>query len=86
MRAFPLRLRHGHELVDHEGDCRAALTLLGGIALGVLGSDEGGGNTWHEELLEHIWQYQKLVVDMDPTGCRRLCNHLQELFTSLVES
>lgn len=67
-----------------EGDCRAALTLLGGIALGVLGSDDGGSNTWHEELLAHIWQYQKLVVDMDAVACRRLAHHLQQLFAPLV--
>lgn len=80
-------LAQGQALADaSEGNCRAALSLLGGFALGVLGDDEDGGNTWHEELQEHIWQYQKLVVDMDPAACRRLSNHLQELFTSLVDS
>lgn len=71
-------------LAASEQNCRAALSLLGGLALGALGDDEDGSDAWQEELLEHIWQYQALVVDMAPDACRRLAQRLEELFAPLA--
>lgn len=62
-----------------QGHCRAALTLLGGFALGVLG-DEDANNEWREELQAHLWQYQTVVVEMDANSCRRLAERLRQLF------
>jgi DNA-binding MarR family transcriptional regulator len=70
-------------LAASEENCRAALSLLGGLALGALGDDEDGSEAWQEELQEHLWQYQALVVDMAPSTCRRLAQGLEELFAPL---
>lgn len=70
-------------LAASEENCRASLSLLGGLALGALGDDDGS-EAWQEELLEHVWQYQALVVDMAPDACRRLAQRLEELFAPLA--
>ena len=82
------RLAHQVQQLLSPGDksCRTGLTLLGGFALGVLGEEGVQDDSWQHELLDHIWQYQALVVDMEAALCRRLARRLRDLFNPLVKS
>jgi len=73
-------------LTGSDQNCRVGLSLLGGFAMGVLGDDEGGSDAWRQELLDHILQYQTLVVDMAPAACKQLAQRLDALFAALDES
>ena len=75
-----------HLLSPEAQNCRAGLTLLGGYALRVLGEQDDGDDAWQQELLDHIWQYQALVVDMEPAACRRLAQRLRDLFHPLADA
>lgn len=71
-------------LTQQDVDCRVGLSLLGGVALGVLHDEAADDAAWGEELQEHLWQYQALVINMTPEECRRLAEHLRELFAPLA--
>ncbi len=77
-------LQQAHSLLaSGEHNCRTALALLGGFALGVLGVDENDDAHWREELQAHLWQYETLVISMDAAACTRLLERLRELFAPL---
>lgn len=65
-------------------DCRASLSLLGGLALGIL-LDEAEDEQWVRELLAHVRHYQRLLLEMRPERCRRLADTLQKVFAPLLE-
>ncbi|MFW6070152.1 MAG: hypothetical protein ACOC9X_03815, partial [bacterium] len=44
------------------------------------------GETWEHEWLEHIWRYQGLVLDMDPSTCNRLAARLHDVFIPFDDS
>ena len=67
-------------VASSEENCRAGLSLLGGFALAVLGDEEDENEAWQQELRDHVWQYQALVLDMAPAPCRRLAGRVGELF------
>lgn len=94
MTVIALRLRHhasrqllagylDHFLSREGRSCRSGLSLLGGFALGVMAEEDGADEAWEQELLEHVWQYQTLVVDMDPATCRRLALLLEDVVAPL---
>lgn len=92
--ALRLRRRSGRkllldyldELLPAAGDgCRASVTLLGGFALGVLADEVEGDEKWTQELFEHVRRYQQLVLEMEPSVCRRLARQLEETFALLRE-
>lgn len=63
--------------------CRPGLTLLGGYALALLSNERHGDEAWQRELLDHVWHFQALVIDMDPATCRRLARRLRDTFDPL---
>lgn len=78
--------RQVQELLSEQNEpCRAGLSLLGGVALGALGEEAANDEAWRQELQEHLWQYETLVLDMEPGECRRLVGYLQELFAPLAK-
>jgi len=94
MTVIALRLREqaGRQLLFHylpeilspvREDCRASLSLLGGLALGIL-LDEAGDEQWARELLVHVRHYQRLLLEMRPERCRRLADTLQKVFAPLL--
>ena len=86
-RSRRLLLQHLDRFLARKGQsCRSGLSLLGGFALGVLADEDDADKAWEEELLEHVWQYEALVVDMDPATCRRLAERLREVFAPLNEA
>ncbi|MDT8304411.1 MAG: HTH domain-containing protein [Anaerolineae bacterium] len=79
-----LLLEHLERFLSRQGSsCRSGLSLLGGFALGVLAEEDGADEAWEQELLDHVWQYETLVVDMDAPTCRRLAARLEEVFAPL---
>lgn len=72
-------------LSEQNEPCRAGLSLLGGVALSVLGEEAANDEAWRQELQEHLWQYEALVLDMEPGECRRLAGYLRELFAPLAK-
>ncbi len=78
--------RQVQALLSEENEpCRVGLSLLGGVALGVLGERAASEEAWWRELQDHVWQYETLVLAMDPEECRRLAGHLRELFFPLAK-
>jgi len=61
------------------------LSLLGGFALGILANENIDDRDWGRELIEHVSQYQALVVNMNPRLCRKLAASLREVFKPLEE-
>jgi DNA-binding MarR family transcriptional regulator len=61
------------------------LSLLGGFALGILANENIDDRDWGRELIEHVSQYQTLVVNMNPRLCRKLAASLREVFKPLEE-
>ena len=62
---------------------RSHLTLLNGMALGLLASaHEIHDNTWWDELLEQTEQYHALISAMDTADCQRLAEIIPLLLTS----
>jgi hypothetical protein len=73
------------QLVPSSGAaCRSQLGLLAGFTLGLLADENNSDQIWEIELLEHVKRYQAIVVDMDPSMCRRLATHLMKVFSPLV--
>lgn len=72
-------------LSEKNEPCRVGLSLLGGVALGVLGESAASDEAWWKELQDHVWQYETLVLEMEPQECRRLAGHLRELFLPLAK-
>lgn len=75
------------QVLPASGDaCRSSLSLLGGFALGVLAEEVDYDREWDYELLQHVLQYQALVIDMKPAQCRRLADSLRSVFAPLLEA
>ncbi len=66
------------------GGDQAGLSLLGGWALSTLDAETKAGDAWRQEALAHLRRYQALVIEMDPTLCRRLSEGLCEIFAPLL--
>jgi DNA-binding PadR family transcriptional regulator len=94
--ALNLRRRSGRQILlkqvrkllasEDDRSCRPGLSLLGGFALGVLAEESHRDQAWEQELLDHVWQYQALLIEMEPAACQRLAQRLRELFGLLAES
>jgi DNA-binding Lrp family transcriptional regulator len=72
-------------LPGEEENVRANLTLLGGIAFGLLVQEDGSSREWSQMLLEHVRQYQEFVVTMTAVQLRRLAELLIVIFKPLNE-
>jgi DNA-binding PadR family transcriptional regulator len=59
---------------------RANLSLLGGIAMGLLAQENSDDPEWGFELLEHVKRFQSHVVDMEPKDRHQLAINLLEVF------
>jgi len=86
--ALRLKERSGRRLLlDHlpqllpasDAAYRPNLSLLGGFALGVLADESGEDHEWESELLDHVRQYQALVIDMEPILSKRLATYLRKI-------
>jgi hypothetical protein len=62
---------------------RLQLILLAGFALGILASEQHGDANWEQELLEHVKQYQSIVIGMSLTDCRQLAHALEKVLAPL---
>ena len=65
---------------------QANLTLLGGLAFGLLVQQETADQEWSQMLLEHAQHYQNLVIQMTPEECASLAEALISVFAPLMES
>jgi hypothetical protein len=65
---------------------QANLTLLGGLAFGLLVQQEATDQEWSQMLLEHAQHYQNLVIQMAPEECASLAEALISVFAPLMES
>jgi hypothetical protein len=93
--AIRLRERFGqHVLLTYlpqvlsadDPDPQANLTLLGGLAFGLLVQQETADHEWSQMLLEHAQHYQGLVIRMTPEECALLAEALISVFAPLMES
>ena len=69
-----------------EADNQANLTLLGGLAFGLLVQEETTDHEWSQMLLEHAQHYQSLVIQMGPEECTQLAGALVSVFAPLAVS
>ena len=93
--ALRLRERAGQEklietmpqlLATGEKLTRANLTLLGGFAFGLLVQEESSNEEWSQILLEHVQQYQELVMGMTVDEIAQLADALMSVFAPQGES
>jgi hypothetical protein len=93
--ALRLRERAGHEkliatmpqlLASDEKLARANLALLGGFAFGLLVQEESSNGEWSQMLLEHVRQYQALVMGMTADEIEQLTDALLSVFALQGES
>ncbi len=93
--AIRLRKRIGqHALVTYlpqllsssDPPSQADLTLLGGLAFGLLVQEENTDQEWSEMLLEHAQHYQDLVIQMSSEECGQLADALITVFAPLMDS
>ena len=78
-----LLIRHLPQILAPAAEeCRASLSLLGGIALGLL-LTEAEDEQWGQELTAHVRHYQRLLLEMSPERCRHLAETLQRVFAPL---
>jgi hypothetical protein len=73
-------------LPDARSASKTDLTLLGGIALGILALEDEGDLDWMAELLKHVQTYTDIVINLDVEKCRLLGDHLKNVFASLEGS
>ena len=73
-------------LPENRAASRTDLSLLGGIALGILALEDEGDLEWKAQLLEHVQIYMDIVISLDVDKCRSLGDHLKNVFTLLGES
>lgn len=62
------------------------LSLLGGVALGILTNENIDNRGWGRELIERVSQYQALVINMNSQLCRKLVVSLREVFKTLEKN
>ncbi len=67
-------------LQAEEGTMRANLAILGGFGLGLLIHIETRPDTWSQMLLEHVQQYQDLLMGMTQAEIGQLADSLRALF------
>jgi hypothetical protein len=72
--AMPQMLAAGEKLA------RANLALLGGFAYGLLVQEESGNGERSQMLLEHVRQYQALVMGMTADEIAQLADTLMSVF------
>jgi len=73
-------------LAKDENDTKAKLTLLGGFAFGLLVQEEATNDEWSQMLLEHVQQYENLVMQMSSEACGQLVEALEAVFSPLEVS
>lgn len=73
-------------LSGDDPDNQANLTLLGGLAFGLLVQEETTDREWSQMLLEHARHYQNLVIQMTPEECKELAQALVSVFAPLTVS
>jgi hypothetical protein len=93
--ALRLRERAGQEkliatmpqlLATGDKFARTNLALLGGFAFGLLVQEESGDGEWSQMLLEHVRQYQALVMGMTADEIAQLADALLSVFAPQCES
>ncbi len=72
-------------LSSEEPTSQADLTLLGGLAFGLLVQEETTDPAWSAMLLEHAQHYQDLVIQMRPEECDQLSEALINVFSPLID-
>jgi len=75
-----------HLLASGEELARPNLALLGGFAYGLLVQEESSNGEWSQMLLEHIRQYQTLVMGMTADEITLLADALLSVFSPQGES
>jgi hypothetical protein len=92
--ALRLRQRTGRQLlVKYLGELlsgldaasRSNLSMLGGLAFGILAEESGEDSDWVRELFDHVRQYQSMLIEMDDSLRQRLVEHLIEVFGPLLQ-
>ena len=92
--AMRLRKRYGQSalmeylpqlLADDPEHERSNLTLLGGLAFGLLVQEETSDHEWSQMLLEHAQHYQSLVIQMAPDECSELSQALARVFFQIPD-
>ena len=64
----------------------ANLSLLGGLALGILAQEESDDQEWSQMLLEHMLQYQEVVRGLSADESRLLADELIAVFSPLTKN
>jgi len=64
---------------------RPGLLLLGGFGLGLLANDHSIVLEMNQLFLEHIQQYQTLVMNMEPALCILLAHSIREMFAQVFK-
>ena len=70
-------------LAEDGNHTRAKLTLLGGFAFGLLVQEGPANDEWSFMLLEHVQQYENLVMRMSSEACGQLVAALEAVFSPL---
>lgn len=73
-------------LAGDDPSSQANLTLLGGLAFGLLVQEETTDHEWSQMLLEHAQHYQSLVNQMTAEECESLAEALTNVFAPLMEN
>lgn len=73
-------------LSTDDANTQANLTLLGGLAFGLLVQEETTDHEWSQMLLEHAQHYQNLVIQTTPDECTELAQALVSVFAPLTVS
>lgn len=64
----------------------AKLSLLGGLALGILAQEETDDQEWSRMLLDHVLQYQEIVRGLASDESRLLTDELMAIFSPLTSN
>jgi DNA-binding MarR family transcriptional regulator len=73
-------------LPGYEASNRSSLIMIGGFTLGLLADESAKDQVWGQELIDHVKQVQRLVVEMDDESCLHLAVSLKEVFSTLEDN
>lgn len=91
--ALRLRRRTGRRLLvqylnellpDVDASNRANLSLLGGLAFGILAEENSDDSEWVQELFDHVRKYQSTIMDMSAKLRHQLVEDIREVFDPLI--
>jgi hypothetical protein len=62
---------------------RESLFLLGGFALGIIADENPQDAQWRHEMIEHLKQYQNIILNMNRDQLHHFTRHLKEVFAAI---